>query len=210
MEKVLLYSAFALALSPGLMATTVTAEWVPGGFNSSSAVAGFSNGAFVPGQTFTALVTGLLESIGVGISSSSANNVLVSLWDTSGGLPNMVIAMGTIVSPQNGFGDGQLHFADMTANQVPPTLVAGTIYAITLGAVNSSPNITWAGTFQPNVYTSHNFVTSNNGGGSWSADGLSSAVFRVNVSPTTVVPEPSTWVLLATAGLTLMLRRRGA
>jgi hypothetical protein len=121
------------------------------------------------GQTFTPSVTGQLTRVDVDLFCSGCTgttpNITVSVRATSSDLPTGAdLATATI----SGFSSGSGGF--FAANFAsPPTLTAGTRYALVIRAV-SNPS---AGTYayvvsQNNVYASGRRVTSANSGASWS------------------------------------------
>jgi len=179
--------AASLAVAPA-RADVVTAECVPSVFSNGQTAAGFNNGTFRPGQTFTAQVTGTLTTVGVGVYSSGANDVIVELRYTSGGVPTGgVLASATISGGP--FADGVLHTADFSANHVD--IYQGQLYAVTLRAQNSSPNVGVSGSFPacPGGGT-EDFVTSNDGGSTWTVFSPMdrSIVYQVKVDPVTPGP----------------------
>ena len=192
--------AFCL-LSISAEAAIVTAEHVPADYSSGGlSVSGFNNGSFRPGQTFTALLGGLLGEVSVALWSSGANNVVVEVRDTSGGLPASLLASGLITSgPYNGL----FQTVDLSSSGI--TLNGGGLYAITLRTVNASPNAGWQGSFAPELYTGGEYVFSSNSGATYSVQAGYSHSFRVTVEP---VPEPSTFGVLGIAGMALVVVRR--
>ena len=184
-----------------LQASVVTAEYVPPSFSSGSSVTGFNNGTtFLPAQTFTATVGGLLDDISVGIWSGAANNVNVELRSTSGGLPTSTVLASSIITGSP-YTSGVLHTADFSSSGV--TLAASTMYAISLRTVNGPPNnVGWSGDFPG---SGGGFATSTNNGTSWTLDDERIGVFQV-----TVVPEPSAFTLagLAAAAFGFFRRKR--
>lgn len=169
-------------------ADVVTAECVPGGFSSGQAAAGFSSGTYRPGQTFTAQVTGTLTTIGVGIFSYGANDVIVEIRYTSGGVPTGgVLASATI--PGGPFADGVLHTADFSAHHID--IYQGQLYAVTLRAQNASTNVGVSGSFPacPGGGT-EDFVSSNDSGSTWTVFPPMdrSIVYQVKVDPVTPAP----------------------
>jgi hypothetical protein len=183
------YLLLAVLLAPaGAARAAITAECVPGTFSSGQTAAGFNNGAFRPGQTFTAQVTGALTSIGVGVYSSSANDVVVELRLTSGGVPiGGVYASATI--PGSPYADGVLHTADFSSSNV--TLYQGVLYAVTLRTQGSSPGVGISGSFPPcGGGGTGDYVTSDDGGSTWAVYPFldRSLVYRVEVQP--APPDP--------------------
>jgi hypothetical protein len=121
------------------------------------------------GQTFTAGVTGTLSRADIDLFCSGCTgttpNITVSVRATSGNLPTGAdLATATIP----GFSSGSGGF--FTANfATPPTLTAGTQYALVLRPVaNPSAGIyAYVISAAPNAYASGRRVTSANSGGTW-------------------------------------------
>ncbi|MEO6195539.1 MAG: carboxypeptidase-like regulatory domain-containing protein, partial [Thermoanaerobaculia bacterium] len=128
---------------------------------------GFTTTAWF-GQTFTAGVTGQLTQADVDLFCSGCTgttpNITVSIRATSANLPTGAdLATATIP----GFSSGAGGFFSATF-ATPPTLTAGTVYAIVLRPV-SAPS---AGTYAYVVSTGSTYaggrrVTSSNSGGTW-------------------------------------------
>jgi len=128
------------------------------------------------GQTFTPSVTGTVPRIDLDLFTSSVTgttpNITVSIRATSGSTPVPTgpdLATATIPGFNNAAG---AYYSAFFAS--PPTLTAGTTYAVIFRAVSNPSAGTYAytGSILPNSnpYTSGQRVTSTNSGSGWTAD----------------------------------------
>jgi Ca2+-binding RTX toxin-like protein len=139
--------------------------------NTTLGSSGFGfNATTWDGQTFTAGVTGSLVRAEINLFCSSCTgttpNLTLSVRATSGGLPTGGdLASLTI----GGFSSGASAYYGGTFSS-PPTLTAGTVYALVVRAVSNPSAGTYAMTVSSsNVYAGGARVLSSNSGSTWSA-----------------------------------------
>jgi hypothetical protein len=161
--------------------SVVTASCLPATFGTGVTIAGFSNTTYRPGQIFRARTTGTLETVGVGVVTQTANDVIVELRDaTASGPASAITAEATI--PGTPYVAGTLHVADFRARNL--TLTAGQLYAITLRTAAASPNAAWSEATSDCLDNGDVAYTSNDSGSTWAVvTGARHGVFRVVVRP---------------------------
>jgi Carboxypeptidase regulatory-like domain/Domain of unknown function (DUF4214) len=126
------------------------------------------------GQTFTPALTGQLTRADINLFCSGCTgtfpipNLTLSVRATSGGLPTGAdIATTTLAGSPSG---GSSYFAGTFSS--PPTLTAGTVYALVVRPIANPSAGTYALTrSSTNVYAGGQRVSSTDSGGSWSATG---------------------------------------
>lgn len=146
--------------------------------NTSVTSSGFSfDNVNWAGQTFVPAVSGKLMRVDLALFCSgctgTTSNITVSIRATSGSVPTGADLAVTTA----GFSTSEGGYFSATFSS-PPTLTAGTKYAIVFRAANSISAGTYAffcscssnGSSGTNPYTAGQFVTSSNSGGAWSAD----------------------------------------
>ncbi len=122
------------------------------------------------GQTFTPGVTGQLTRADVNLFCSGCSgtfpNLTLALRATSGNLPTGAdLATATLAGNNSG---ASSYFSGTFAS--PPTLTAGTVYALVVRAVSNPSVGTYAFTRSAtNVYANGQRVSSTNSGGTWTA-----------------------------------------
>jgi hypothetical protein len=177
-----------LAASPEAHGAVV-AECVPPNVSSGRSAAGFNNGSFRPAQTFVPQMSGILETVELGLYSLEANDVVVEIRSTSEGVPTTTI-LDSAVIVGGPFSDDSLHTAHFGSTLA---LTAGVTYAIALRTVNPSPNVLVLASF-PACTTNGTvlYYDSWDEGHTWSPWTDRSFVYRVSLN----VPTPavaSTW-----------------
>jgi hypothetical protein len=130
---------------------------------------GFNSVSWV-GQTFTPAVTGQLTRADIDLFCSGCTgttpNVTVSLRATSGDLPTGP-DLATATIPGFNSGAGGFFAANFTS---PPTLTAGTRYALVVRPVSNPSAGTYAYVVSAtNIYANGRWVASSNSGVAWSA-----------------------------------------
>ncbi|MEM8955877.1 MAG: choice-of-anchor R domain-containing protein [Verrucomicrobiota bacterium] len=169
---------------------------------------GSSTPSFTPGdpnlrlaQTFTPLVAGILDGIGVTLTENGVlpPSVTVTITETSSGQPSGTLGSAIISAPAL-TNTATLFTADFSGQGI--NLNTGTLYAIVLSP--SPPGgYSWNGD-NPGSYAGGNYFFSNDAGSNWNDSTIEAdRGFRV-----TVIPEPSSTLLLSLSTLAIAIRRR--
>lgn len=198
MSTLLARSAFAIvALAAPLMsaASVVTAEYFPISDSGGSSI-GYANQLAV-GQSFTATISGSLESIALKLVTHTPIDPLsIDLYTASGDFPGVLlgtISSGSIVTGTNTF--------DFTSQNIP--ILAGSKYVVTASTATNAanPQFEMRGVgFNP--YPGGIGIVRS--GSSWGA-----APFALDyLFSAQVVPEPATLLPLAAAAAALRRARR--
>ncbi|MFM8320323.1 MAG: hypothetical protein ACKOC5_05335 [Chloroflexota bacterium] len=133
----------------------------------------------IEGQTFTPAVSGLLAGVDLyllcGSCSGVGPDVVIEIRAASGGLPSGA-ALASAVIPGFGAGAPAYHSAVFAS---PPSLTAGTVYAITAraAAASSSTHYYWD-SGSSNLYPGGGLIYSSNGGADWGATGSQDHAFK--------------------------------
>jgi hypothetical protein len=154
-------------------------------------------------QTFTALQSGELASISVGLMRNGPqlpSQILVDIRLTSGGQPGSILATASIPTTSIGLTSSYPFTADFSAYHV--TLSAGSLYALSLRAPDGDLGHAMAAGSGDNYPGGGSYYTSDSGH-SWIQQTGYDLTFAV-----TAVPEPSATALTALAGLILLLTRK--
>ncbi|MEM9081896.1 MAG: choice-of-anchor R domain-containing protein [Verrucomicrobiota bacterium] len=153
-------------------------------------------------QTFTPLVAGILDGISVSLSESGTplpSSVTVALYDTNLGQPSNELATATILAPAL-TSTPTLFTADFSSQNI--NLNTSDLYAIVLSPSPSGP-YSWRGD-NPGSYDGGNYFFSNNSGINWNDSFMDEdRGFRV-----TVIPEPTSALLLLLSTLGIAIRQR--
>lgn len=148
--------------------------------NSGLDASGTSNDLTFRGQSFTPTVSGNMNSATLSMrrTGSQSGNAILRLFADSGGTP------GALISSSDPFDVSTLtgSFQDITFNfATPQALVSATLYHIVLdvsGVTFTSGTIFFEGT-GTNPYAGGTFVSSTNGGSSYTSSGSVDADFSV-------------------------------
>jgi hypothetical protein len=169
-----------LTSSPGnviLSNTPVTDQTSSGGTTTGTSFTSTSWG----GQTFTPAVTGQLTKADFQIfcgTCTTVQNLTVSIRATSGGLPTGAdIASTTVPGSTSG------STVTLTANFAsPPTLTAGTVYALLVRPVSDAGVSYFWIRSSPGTYAGGQRVTTANSGSTWAADSTRDFNFHTYMS----------------------------
>ena len=166
-----LFSSLVIAQGAAAQLPTLpncsVARCVPPSWGTGQIAAGFQDGPFFPGQTFTPKLTGALTFVKLGLWSTSAIQAVVEVRTTANGLPTpTVLAQAPVAGAP--YGPGVLHTATFSPANV--VLMAGTRYALVLRGNANQVTTIFAVFPACNAATSgtNDYVHTLDGGATWS------------------------------------------
>jgi len=189
-------------------ATVLDQEFVPG------VPGGSSPAGVLTAQTFTAGITGTLDSVTAHIVNfgGSIEDLTLAVYSTAAGEPSTSLGSVTLDStafPTNSAALGSGNFTAFDFLGLGIAMQAGFEYALVVTTPETQNKYSWrSSTGQPNQYAGGQRYVSTDGGVSWTGDSSWDYAFQTFVNPASV-PEPMTLALLLGAiGAAAVSRRR--
>lgn len=152
------------------------------------------SGSFVKGQTFTAGLSGMLDTVALDLQTSIApTTVTVGVYTTdASGLPASLLTSATVAVTSIGVPADPTQYTAVSF-PTPAVITAGKVYAIVLSNVQpAGRSVWWQDNGPPSTYTRGQEVDSVTGlAGPYLGDSAHSTEFQTFVTPPTPTPAPT-------------------
>ena len=190
-----------LVLCPALAARGATPVLDQSQINFSSSA--YANESYTTAQTFTPGIGGTFAQLDLFLGRADAGDaspLVISIADTSGGVPNHILGSTTF----NGFGS-YWNWYSINLSSLNITLNAGSLYAIELSCPGSFSGVDLGGdVYGPDYPRGMTLVEDPTGDGGWQ---VFPRAPELTFQTWMVVPEPSAMVLITAGFLCLALMR---